>query len=142
MAAAEAGRRGQSDFTLHFAAAQRNRCLGILHLRQDALGIGQKAVAFMGQGQLAGGAHEQFDPQPRLEPAQTPADHGRGHAGSTGRGGKTAALGNLNKGFELGKTVHTTPCNACFSQFGPSKRSAYSGLIGCRASYAAADLSL
>jgi hypothetical protein len=72
----------------------------------DALTVLEERRTFEGQGELAGGAHQQLDAEPLLERVDAAANDGGRHALSL-RGCRQAALGrDGDEGFDLLETVH------------------------------------
>ena len=104
--AAEAGRRRHQQVAAGARAALGHRRFRFLQFAQNALAIFEESGALVGQRELAGGALQQLDAEPRFERIEAAPDHGRRDAFGARRGRQAAARDYLDKGGNLAKLAH------------------------------------
>jgi hypothetical protein len=106
VAAAETGRRGDTQVPAGLDAAGADAGLGIAQIGQQALAIFKKGTAFVRERDAARGAHQQLHAQAFFQRVNAPANHRRGHVLGQ-RGGREAAPGgDRHKGFDLLEPSH------------------------------------
>jgi hypothetical protein len=106
VAAAETGRRGDTQVTTGFHTAGADTRFCIRQVGQQALAVFKKGAAFVGQGDAAGGAREELHAQALFQRIDAPADHRRGDAFGGRRCGEAAFGGHGHEGLELFELVH------------------------------------
>src|SRR5262249_8473264 len=104
--ASEQDRRGDAQFPARRGTLARGGALDLLEVGEHAARARHKPLAGLGEADRAGGAVEKSHPEPHFELANRTGNRGRRASEPTRSRGKTASLGDLDKGRDALDATH------------------------------------